>query len=110
MITHEYARTMARYNRWQNWSLVAAASGLTDADRWQDRGAFFCSIAETLNHVLWGDRIWLDRLQGDETTASRIGDRHPYSDAPRDWSDYVRERAALDEAIVEWADGEWPVQ
>ena len=104
MITSEFARTMARYNRWQNRSLMTAADTLTDVERWRDRGAFFRSIAETLNHILWDDRIWLARLQGDEATASEIGSRHPYTDAPRDWSDYTRDRVALDDRIVDWAD------
>ena len=96
---------MARYGRWQNRSLIAAAGGLTDEERWRDRGAFFRSIAETLNHILWDDRIWLARLRGDETTAAEIGERHPYTGEPQDWSDYERQRTALDEEIVAWVDG-----
>ena len=38
MITPAYAATMARYNRWQNRSIYAAAAGLDDAARKQDRG------------------------------------------------------------------------
>jgi len=49
MITPDFAATMARYNQWQNRSLIAAASGLTHDARWEDRRAFFGSIAETLN-------------------------------------------------------------
>ena len=104
MVTPEFAVTMARYNRWQNRSVIAAAQGLTDADRWQDRGAFFRSIAETLNHVLWDDRIWLARLRGDHRAVADIAPRHPYTDAPADWSDYVAQRGALDEEIIAWVD------
>lgn len=105
MITPEFARTMARYNRWQNRSLIKASDGLSDAERWQDGGAFFKSIAETLNHILWDDRIWLARQTGDDVTASEIGARHPYTSQPRDWSDYKRQRTTLDDDIVAWADG-----
>ena len=105
MITPEYARTMTRYNRWQNGSLIRAADGLTDAQRWQPDGAFFNSIAETLNHILWDDRIWIARLHGDAATAADIAGRHPYTDTPRDWSVYKRGRAALDDDLVVWADG-----
>lgn len=104
MITPDFARTMARYNRWQNRSLMTAASGLSDEARWQDRGAFFQSIAETLNHVLWDDRVWLARMIGDDEVAARIGEHHPYTGTPRDWSDYLQERSALDDRIVAWAD------
>lgn len=104
MVTPEFARTMTRYSRWQNSSLMKAANGLSDQERWRDRGAFFKSIAETLNHILWDDRIWLARLRGDDMAAAQLGGCHPYKDSPRDWSDYVRERTALDDELVAWAD------
>ena len=105
MITAEYPRAMARYNRWQNRSLVRAAATLSDAERRADRGAFFGSIVATLNHVLWDDRVWLARLSGDADGAAAIGRRHPYTDTPERWSDYASERAALDERLIAWADG-----
>lgn len=108
MITTDYAATMARYNRWQNRSLVAAASSLSDAARWQDRGAFFRSIAETLNHILWDDRVWLARLRGAQAEAAEIGARHPYTEAPEDWAEFTAARAALDDEILHWAEGLTP--
>ncbi|MEP2139227.1 MAG: DinB family protein, partial [Erythrobacter sp.] len=60
---------------------------------------------ETLNHILWDDRIWLARLQGDDKTAAEIGARHPYTDTPRDWSEFKKQRSDLDDALVAWADG-----
>jgi len=36
MISAEYCRLMARYNRWQNNSLITASDGLTEAERWMD--------------------------------------------------------------------------
>lgn len=105
MVTPEFAKTMARYNRWQNRSLVQAADGLSDQERWRDAGAFFKSIAETLNHILWDDRVWLARLQMDDVAAAQIAARHPYTDTPSDWSDYKEQRSKLDDEIVAWADG-----
>ncbi|MBB5516737.1 putative damage-inducible protein DinB [Rubricella aquisinus] len=105
MITTEFVQTMARYNRWQNRSLIEAASTLSDQDRWRDCGAVFRSIAETLNHILWDDRVWLARLRGDAARAAEIGARHPYTDTPRDWLDFMRQRAALDDEIMVFADG-----
>ncbi len=96
---------MARYNRWQNRSLLKAANGLSDQARWQDGGVFFRSVAETLNHILWDDRVWLARLRGDDDTARQIGDGHPYTGNPRHWREFMRERVALDDEIVALADG-----
>src|SRR6516164_8545868 len=44
MISAEYCRLMARYNTWQNASLVTAADGLTNEDRWKDR--LCCDVAD----------------------------------------------------------------
>jgi uncharacterized damage-inducible protein DinB len=55
---------MAIYNQWQNRNIIEAANQLSEAERQADRGAFFKSIAGTLNHLLWGDTIWLHRLAG----------------------------------------------
>ena len=64
MIRAEYARTMAAYNKWQNDSLYGAADTMDDGARKLDRGAFFGSIHGTLNHILWGDRMWMSRFAG----------------------------------------------
>ena len=103
MIAPEHARIMARYNQWQNRSLVSAAGTLSPEDRWRDRGAFFGSIAQTLNHIYWDDRIWLARLAR-EPRDDGIPYAHPYTDEPRDWQTYVDGRAALDAEMMAWAD------
>ncbi len=59
-LTH--ARTMARYNSWMNEKIFAAADTLSDDVRKQDQQAFFGSIHGTLNHILWGDLLWLERF------------------------------------------------
>ena len=73
MISVEFVRTMARYNRWQNRSLYAAADTLSSEERRKDRGAFFGSIEGTLNHLLWGDMMWLHRFA--ETRFKRFATR-----------------------------------
>jgi uncharacterized damage-inducible protein DinB len=72
-MTPEYARVMARYNRWMNDKLYAVAEKLTDAERKQDRAAFFGSIHGTLNHLLLADRIWLGRFTGATLQEGELG-------------------------------------
>ena len=64
MITPDYVRVMARYNAEMNRRIYAAADRLTDAQRREDRGLFWRSLLGTLNHLLWGDRQWMARLDG----------------------------------------------
>ena len=53
-------RTMAQYNRWMNGRLYAVCAEIPDAERKRDRGAFFKFIHGTFNHLLLGDRLWLE--------------------------------------------------
>jgi uncharacterized damage-inducible protein DinB len=57
-----HVRMMAEYNRWMNHRLYDAANALPAAAVTADRGAFFGSIAGTLNHLAAGDSIWLRRF------------------------------------------------
>jgi len=100
MISGEYCRLMVRYNSWQNNSLVTAADGLCDAGRWQDRGAFFQSIAATLNHLYWADAIMLQRLMGNPRPEETLG--HSLT-SPSDWDDFKMCRAQRNQDIEIWA-------
>lgn len=100
MTSSEYCRLMARYNTWQNTSLLNAADGLTDADRWKDRGAFFQSIAATLNHLYWADALMLQRLKGNERPEVTI--THSLT-RPSNWDDFKALRSQRNEEIEEWA-------
>jgi uncharacterized damage-inducible protein DinB len=108
MITVDYVRAMAGYNRWQNESLYGVADTLTDAQRKEQRGAFFGSIHGTLNHLLWADQMWMSRFAG---TARPKGSRPADSTAERDtWDELKKARAAFDDVIITWAgklDAQW---
>ena len=69
MITPDYVRTMAEYNAEMNRRLYAAADRVPDAERRLDRLAFWGSIHGTLNHLLWGDQMWMSRFDGWEKPA-----------------------------------------
>lgn len=61
-MTPQTASLLAEYNRWMNQSLYAAASTLPEPELTRDRGAFFGSILQTLNHIAVADMIWLHRF------------------------------------------------
>lgn len=100
MISAEYFRLMARYNTWQNNSLVTAADGLTDVARRKDRGAFFQSIAATLNHLYWADALILQRIRGNQRPEETI--KHSLT-SPSDWGDFKSLRSKRNREIEEWA-------
>ena len=100
MITPDYVRLMAQYNRWQNASVFGAAGSLSDAARRQDRGAFFRSIHETLAHILAADELWLSRFG-----ACASPDRSLAQSAARyeGWDALATARGRMDDIISDWA-------
>ncbi len=68
-----YYTVMAEYNQWMNERLYALCATLPDTLRKADRGAFFGSIHKTLNHLLYGDRVWLGRFTGNPFSAPEMG-------------------------------------
>jgi uncharacterized damage-inducible protein DinB len=103
MITPDYVRTMVRYNMWQNENIYGAADALTDAQRKEQRGAFFGSIHGTLNHLLWADQTWMSRLAG--TPKPKAPDIPGSTGMFEIWEDLKREREAFDGVISAWAEG-----
>jgi len=101
MIDAAYVQSFARYNLWQNESLYAAAATLSDAQRREDRGAFFKSIHATLNHLLFGDQMWMSRFTDSERPAAAF----PGSEYFAVWDELTVARKAFDARIVAWAEG-----
>lgn len=104
-MTPESCRAMARYNRWMNAKVYAAAAELGDDERKRDVGAFFRSIHGTLNHLLVGDSVWLSRLTGVSTPAGFMapGIRALDQELHADFDALRRARADTDAAIDAWA-------
>ncbi|MBZ8131692.1 DinB family protein [Afifella sp. IM 167] len=91
---------LARYNRWANKRIYAAAAALPEAELKEDRGAFFGSLFGTLTHLIVADRIWLNRFTGEGETYDRL-DAMPFDDLVALEAARLRE----DERIVEWVEG-----
>jgi uncharacterized damage-inducible protein DinB len=98
MIDAEHCQTFAAYNTWMNEKLYACAEQLPDAERKKDRGAFFRSIHSTLNHVLWGDRLWLARFNGRKYPVGAVG-----VDLYDDFDHLRLARVEMDADLTEWA-------
>lgn len=100
MITPAYCQTMARYNAWQNKGLRAIVAGMDRAALTADRGAFFGSIMGTLNHLLWGDTIWISRFDGGQGPDPSIKDSVHFTPTPAVWA---ADNFRMDGRIKLWA-------
>lgn len=98
MVDKSWIAMMAQYSRWMNEKLYAHAAALTDAQRKEDRGAFFKSLHNTLDHIVWADTIWLGRFTGAQPSLPLAGSvLYPEFEALR------ARRGALDAEIDAWA-------
>jgi uncharacterized damage-inducible protein DinB len=100
MSNKDYALAMARYNLWQNESLMKAASEISEPERQADRGAFFGTVEKTFSHILWADRIWLSRFEKTEPPFVGIADSVALIQS---WDKFRTERVAFDQCIMDWA-------
>lgn len=91
---------LARYNTLANRRLFEACASLSDAERKEDRPAFFGSIHGTLNHIMVGDRIWLARFGGEKVSSTNL-DAILYED----FNELRRVRIFEDECIETFAFG-----
>ncbi|WP_045860737.1 DinB family protein [Teredinibacter purpureus] len=62
MNTLLHFQLFAQYNKRMNAQIIDATSSLTHVQLRQSAGAFFDSILGTLNHVIVGDLLWLNRF------------------------------------------------
>jgi uncharacterized damage-inducible protein DinB len=106
MITVDYARTLARYNAWQNKALQGVLDAMDEAERTRDHGAFFGSIQATLNHILWADRMWMARLAGWTRPPGRLAESVALCPTYAAWK---ADRQRADARLVHWADTLRPI-
>ncbi|GAC1629557.1 MAG: DinB family protein [Nevskia sp.] len=98
MIDREHARLMARYNQWMNAQVYDAAARLDDAQRREDRGAFFKSIHGTLAHLIDTDTAWLHGFTG-----RSLDGLSPNAALHGDFEAMRARRAELDAELLAWA-------
>lgn len=53
---------LSQYNARMNTQILNAIAGMPDDVLLENKGAFFHSILGTLNHILVGDILWLNRF------------------------------------------------
>jgi uncharacterized damage-inducible protein DinB len=100
MISRDWCRRMARYNAWMNGKLYAAAAQLSEAQRHEDRGAFFKSLHGTLDHLVYADTAWLYRFTGRDISV--LDPRKPQY---TDFTALREARERLDAEILAWTEG-----
>lgn len=108
MIDTDYCLTMAQYNQWMNNKLYQLCASIPDAERKENRNAFFKSIHSTLNHILYGDLAFMSRFTGEPSQVPALGE-----DIHTEFGALQEARTNLDSRILMWASSvseDWLVQ
>jgi len=104
---------MAYYNRRLNKQVYEAASNLDSNTLTKDSGAYFKSILGTLNHILVGDLIWLNRFSNHSSSFISLNKLSNY-ETPKNLDDILHQdfgqlrnvRSEVDHIIITWATSE----
>jgi uncharacterized damage-inducible protein DinB len=88
---------MARYNRWANRQIYDAVAQLSAEEFQAPRSGFFPSLAQTLNHIIVGDRTWMGRFTGEGSPHKKL-DETPYPD----FADLRAARELEDQRILDF--------
>lgn len=98
-MTPDWPKMMAAYNHWMNERIYALLADVPDAERKCHRGAFFGSIHGTLNHLLFGDLMWMARFEGLERPHLKMGEI-----IHDDFTNLRVARMEMDARIIAWTD------
>ncbi|MCT7972035.1 DinB family protein [Laspinema olomoucense] len=96
---------MAEYNCWMNQNIYQVCESIPDEQRKQDRGAFFKSIHGTLNHLLYGDKVWMGRFTNQPFLGTSLS-----QELYADFAELRAEREQTDQQILDWSkslDPDW---
>lgn len=105
----DHIRLLSHYNQWMNRKLYATAGHLPEDTLRQDKKAFFGSILGTLNHLMVGDIIWLQRFATHpanhgalEAVAGLESPKSLNQILYLEFKALTREREKLDDTIIDW--------
>jgi len=99
MTSPDLYQSFARYNLKMNEKTYAVVKTISDDERKRDRGAFFGSIHSTLNHILFGDCAWMNRIAERDYPLKPIGE-----DLYDDFSALQEARNQADADILRWTE------
>lgn len=93
----EQFRLLSQYNSWMNEKIYHACNQLSEQQRKQNCEAFFGSIHGTLDHIIYADTAWLERLRDNQFTPRDITKGMFDS-----WQELTKQRFVLDKEILNW--------
>lgn len=94
---NDYLVAQARNNQWSNHRLHKACADLPAAEYFADRASFFGSIHAHLDHIVFVDWLYLERLTGKQFLPDDVGDLLHQEFAP-----LAQDQTAVDRALIDF--------
>ena len=92
-----YIVAQARNNHWSNHRLHTACLQLPSSEYFASRPSFFGSIHDHLDHIVFVDWLYMERLTGDRFLPQNVGDL-----LHRELAPLVEDQIAADRALIEF--------
>jgi uncharacterized damage-inducible protein DinB len=109
-MTQEEVRTLYDYNSWANHRVLEACVPLSPEQFSRDLKSSFPSVRATLEHIMWAEKLWLERWRGSsasgssaESFADLAGLRARWNQIEADLQGFVRGLSPADlDRVVEY--------
>ena len=89
-MTAREARRHLRYSAWASRRVLDAVMALSEEERRRDRGASHGGLLGTLDHILFGDRVWIARMLGTPIEPSGEPIEVEWPAVQKRWDDWAR--------------------
>ncbi len=99
----DYLIAQARNNHWSNHRLHSACSSLPVSEYYANRPSFFGSIHSHLDHIVFVDWLYLERLTGEQYLSTDVGD-----ELHSELASLVEDQVTADRTLIEYCEAVTP--
>ncbi len=104
-MTAEEARRHLRYSAWASRRVLDAVMALPEEQRVRDLSSSHGGLMGTLNHILFGDRVWIERILATPVPASGEAIEIEWPAVQKRWGDWAGSATDEDLArVIEFTD------
>jgi len=88
-MTAQEARRHLRYSAWASRRVLDAVMALPEEERGRDRGASHGGLLGTIEHIVFGDRVWIARMLSTPIEASGEPIEVEWRAVQKRWDDWA---------------------
>ena len=102
-VLSDYLIAQARNNHWSNYRLHSVCLSLPVSEYYANRPSFFGSIHIHLDHIVFVDWLYLERLTGEQYLSTDVGD-----ELHSELASLVEDQVTADRTLIEYCEAVTP--